>query len=627
MTRLALLFRNLWYFRGVNFAVIAGVAVSTAVLTGALMVGDSVRGSLADLARLRLGPVDYALISPRFFDQSLPARINADSTGSFLGVVAPATIVRGGAASEAGDARTADVQIAAVGPPAKGLAAIGGPLLPVEPGGCILNGELAAGLGVTAPGKTILLSVPTQSDVPRESALAKRGRNDVQNELRASVSSLQSQPGFLSLFNPNGSQRVPRNAWVNLGDLQSALDQPGRINAMLVSASPWHGREAWPPEVTRQLNERLRQVIRLDDYGLSLLPVGDGEVSLFARETYLAPPAVDAARRAASVLNLKLREVSVNLISSITNASSNSPQPRVIRYAVAAGISSLDDGPLGDDEAAINQWTADQLGAKVGDKLKIDFYLRQPGGDLVDASTSLPSSRLTFIVKQVLPMTGLGADPKLPPNYKGLTDAKSVADWDPPEELKPKIDKTLVTKADEKYWDQYRAAPKLFVNIETARKLWGGVYGEVTGLRVPAAGAEVFGNKLLAELQPQSMGLTFRADQGRSTEVGIGRDGFFDVLFDVQLLFDCRRRVAGGNASAAECRGPRATTGPDVGDRFLAGLAPPPCPVGRNAADVHRRRHRPRRRGRLHLARPARPAHLVDRRRRHHRHDLALRRR
>src|SRR5436305_1595305 len=73
--KMFLLLRNLRYFRGVNIAVVIGMAVATAVLTGALMVGDSVRGSLADLARQRLGAVDVALISTRFFDRGLAARL------------------------------------------------------------------------------------------------------------------------------------------------------------------------------------------------------------------------------------------------------------------------------------------------------------------------------------------------------------------------------------------------------------------------------------------------------------------------------------------------------------------------------------------------------------------------
>ena len=77
MNRFGLILRNLRYFFGVNTALVLGMMVATAVLTGALMVGDSVRGSLADLARRRLGTVDDALIARRFFDPSLVERLRA----------------------------------------------------------------------------------------------------------------------------------------------------------------------------------------------------------------------------------------------------------------------------------------------------------------------------------------------------------------------------------------------------------------------------------------------------------------------------------------------------------------------------------------------------------------------
>ena len=50
-----------------NLAVAAGAAVGTAVLAGALLVGDSMRGSLRNLALDRLGNIDEALIADRFF--------------------------------------------------------------------------------------------------------------------------------------------------------------------------------------------------------------------------------------------------------------------------------------------------------------------------------------------------------------------------------------------------------------------------------------------------------------------------------------------------------------------------------------------------------------------------------
>ena len=58
-----------------NLAVLLAVSVATAVLTGALLVGDSVRGSLRHLTLDRLGPVDYTLTTTGFFRQSLADEI------------------------------------------------------------------------------------------------------------------------------------------------------------------------------------------------------------------------------------------------------------------------------------------------------------------------------------------------------------------------------------------------------------------------------------------------------------------------------------------------------------------------------------------------------------------------
>src|SRR5688500_2569236 len=118
MSRFTLILRNLVYFRAANFAVVLGMVVATAVLTGALMVGDSVRGSLRALAVQRLGPVDHVLISPRFFDETLASRLHAGLGERYE--LAPAVLVRGGVSNSDGAARTGGVQIAAVGATASG---------------------------------------------------------------------------------------------------------------------------------------------------------------------------------------------------------------------------------------------------------------------------------------------------------------------------------------------------------------------------------------------------------------------------------------------------------------------------------------------------------------------------
>ena len=79
MTLAALALRNLLYHLRGNGAVFLGVALGSAVLTGALLVGDSLRGSLRDLTLDQLGWVDSAMTPGRFFrqDLKLPAEHSA----------------------------------------------------------------------------------------------------------------------------------------------------------------------------------------------------------------------------------------------------------------------------------------------------------------------------------------------------------------------------------------------------------------------------------------------------------------------------------------------------------------------------------------------------------------------
>src|SRR5438132_4670500 len=78
MTFGRLLRQNLLYHWRGNLAVLLGVAVGAAVLTGALLVGDSLRGSLAFWSFERLGWVEQALVAPRFLHEQLA---DADKLG------------------------------------------------------------------------------------------------------------------------------------------------------------------------------------------------------------------------------------------------------------------------------------------------------------------------------------------------------------------------------------------------------------------------------------------------------------------------------------------------------------------------------------------------------------------
>ncbi|GIT66757.1 MAG: hypothetical protein Ct9H300mP25_02290 [Acidobacteriota bacterium] len=70
MTLIELARRNITYFWRTNVAVVVGVAVGVSVLSGALLVGTSVRTSLRALALERLGSVEQVITSLGFVRES-----------------------------------------------------------------------------------------------------------------------------------------------------------------------------------------------------------------------------------------------------------------------------------------------------------------------------------------------------------------------------------------------------------------------------------------------------------------------------------------------------------------------------------------------------------------------------
>ena len=83
------------YFWQIHLTVALCTAVATGVLAGALIVGDSVRGSLRSLTTERLGTIQHALLADHFFQPELLDRQNTVPAILLNGtVVAPQTQTR-----------------------------------------------------------------------------------------------------------------------------------------------------------------------------------------------------------------------------------------------------------------------------------------------------------------------------------------------------------------------------------------------------------------------------------------------------------------------------------------------------------------------------------------------------
>ena len=90
---------SLAYYWQTNLVVVLGVAIAVSVLAGALLIGESVRGSLRDLSSRRLGNTDDVISAPNFFREELAADLEqrgqfvADGIGVTLPMIALESVV------------------------------------------------------------------------------------------------------------------------------------------------------------------------------------------------------------------------------------------------------------------------------------------------------------------------------------------------------------------------------------------------------------------------------------------------------------------------------------------------------------------------------------------------------
>src|SRR6185437_4733757 len=99
--------RSLAYYWQTNLVVVLGVAIAVSVLAGALLIGESVRGSLRDLSSRRLGKTDDLIAAPNFFREQLATDIEQRGVGTTCQLIA----IKGVVVHEASKRRAGDVNV------------------------------------------------------------------------------------------------------------------------------------------------------------------------------------------------------------------------------------------------------------------------------------------------------------------------------------------------------------------------------------------------------------------------------------------------------------------------------------------------------------------------------------
>ena len=494
--------RSLRHHARSHFGTFLGVAVASAVLTGALVVGDSVRGSLRDLALLRLGKINSAMATgDRFFRSQLAEKFEGTNAPKMK--ASPVLQFSGILSKPDGSAHANRVQILEVDlnflnlstwlqmPHENRLSKF---LKKIQrffyfldnskpKDGAVfadqfyLNRPLADYLKIKA-GETILVRVPKPSLFSRENPLSTQ-------ENSFTILRLQVKGVFedwqLGQFSLQANQTAPFNAFVTGDILREKLELINRSNLLLTDMD------------VKKANELLRRNWQLEDAQLELRDLEKlNAIELRSKRIFLDPPVEQAAKKTFT----NATGILTYFVNEFRAGEKTTPYSMV-----TAAEAPLVPAEMRDNEILINQWLADDLQANAGDEIQLKYFV-------LGTSKRLEEKTNFFRIRGVVPLEGIYADRDLMPEFPGLAQAETTQNWDAGFPLNMK----KIRAKDEDYWKKFRGTPKAFVTLAAGKKIWANRFGDLTAIRFPRAvgvSQGKIGAALRAEIDPASLGLRF----------------------------------------------------------------------------------------------------------------------
>jgi ABC-type lipoprotein release transport system permease subunit len=520
MSLVRLILASLAYHWRIHAAVACGVAVAAAVLTGALLVGDSMRGSLRGLTLDRLGRIDQAVVAESLFRAELAEEWSREPALASRNIaVAPAILLRVSLENVSRDPSQRANQVNLIGCDRRFWALGDAAPPPLDAREIALNASVAESLGASV-GDHLIIRLPRLGAIPAENPLGRR--TDTVDSYRVQVAAIVPDAG-LGRFSLRASQRTAANAFVPLDWLQDRLQRPGGANALFVAAPT---PEPLAAAVETEVAEALRP--KLADYGIHAAKTKRDYLNLTTDRMVFDAGAERAVLHALEAQHTTpLQPVITYLANSIALGN------RAIPYSTIAGVDFVEQPPLGPmlaadgkplaplagGEIALNSWAADDLGAKIGDTIRIAYFEPE------STHGEVREREATFRLAAIVQLVGAAADPGFTPEVPGVTDQLSISNWDPPFPF----DARRVRKKDDQYWQQHRGTPKAFVSLATGRRLWGSRFGQTTSLRVgPGVSVEQLEEQLATE--PAAMGLVVQPVKRQGLAASQGTTPF-EALF------------------------------------------------------------------------------------------------
>lgn len=478
MNKTKYILKSLWYYRKQHLAVLLGTIVSTAVLTGALIVGDSVRNSLTELVSLRLGTVEYAMdTGDRFVRSELAREIGNDLEA----IVEPVLQVEGIAVRPENNTRVNQIKVYGVDSSFNDIANAG--IYSLENNEVCVSENLAERMSLKE-GDSFLLRLRKASIIPANAPFVSD--EDQSIALRLNVRAI-SNNNNLGRFSLKSNQVAPFNVFLSREFLASELELKEVANLILVASKD--NKTVSIESIKNSLSKHWK----IEDASLQLNKIDDkSQLELTSERVFIDSQITDV-----------LKEKSVksdNLLSYFVNGFSLNGNETP--YSFVTSTSNKDHQALEENEIIINSWLAEDLNAKTGEEIELKYYK-------IGALRQLVEESKTFIIKEILPIDNQYWDQSMMPSFPGLTDAGSCSEW----EAGVPVDFSKIRPKDEDYWKKYKGTPKAFIAQNTALQLWSNKYGNYTALRFDSN--KIQETELREEIQeyvrPDLLGLSFQS--------------------------------------------------------------------------------------------------------------------
>lgn len=578
MNSLRYIIKSLLYRKRINLAVILGVAAATAVLTGALLVGSSMRQSLRTITLDRLGKIDEVLFGQLFFREKLAEELSAnkefqDNNYSLATPIIffPSSTVEYKDEKDGGKVkRNTRVSLIGCRPDFWKLGDEGlVTQTEIQSDQIIINQELATELGIDkesvgAGTAIVTLRVPKQQAVSSDSFI---GKKDDVIESVTDLTVIEIVPSkSIGRFGLQPTQILPSNAFVSIEVLQDVLEQPEMANAILIAGkSP-----TTPPNEENSSNLMDALSPTLADYGLLIKEAKqefEGDVVFdyytLSSKQLLLPTDIDKVIDAS--FDESRRTVLTYLANDIDVVSQGAPkteEPDGIPFSMVTGIDfgngfQLNDADgnviskLESGEILLNTWAAADINAKVGDTIRLEYF--EPDtthGDTVESFRD-------FTLKAIVPITKpkrefrrarqaifdqlptRANDPDMTPFVPGLTDRESIENWDLPFPTAHRIRR----EKDDGYWKNYRTTPKAFVTLEDGREMWQSRFGQTTSYQFDASkiSREQLESQLLKGIKKQKaeLGIVLQSVKRNGIRSSSGSTPFDALFLGLSLFIIC----------------------------------------------------------------------------------------